>query len=282
MRSDDLRPTVNAEDRRGGGGGFALSGLAILVIVAVAYFMGLDPRDVLTQIQSAMPPPQQTAQQQAADASDPGYLFARKVVGSAEDVWTPIMKARGIAFQPATLTVYDNLTPTGCGFGASAMGPFYCPEDNRIYLDLAFFRALSQRFGAPGQFAQAYVIAHEFGHHVQTLTGTMEKVQGQMAGGDESERNRLSVRLELQADCYAGVWANRANAQFKILQDGDARDGLRAAAAVGDDTIEKKTQGAVVPDTFTHGTGAERARWFQRGLDSGDMDRCNTFDAAKL
>jgi len=279
MRIGDLRPTSNVEDRRGG---FALSGLAILVVVVVAYFAGLDPRQVLDQIQSALPQDQPTAQQQAADANDPNYLFARKIVGSTEDVWTPILKNRGVAFQPATLTVYDGVTPTACGFGASAMGPFYCPQDNRIYLDLAFFRALSDRFGAPGQFAQAYVVAHEFGHHVQTLMGTMEKVQGQMQDADATERNRLSVRLELQADCYAGVWANRANKQFKILQNGDVRDGLRAAAAVGDDTIEEKTRGAVVPDSFTHGSSAERVRWFQRGLDGGDMDACDTFNASGL
>lgn len=282
MRIDDLRPTVNAEDRRGGGGGFALGGIGLLILIVIAYFMGVDPREILSQIQNAQPQTQQTAQQQAADAKDPNYIFARKIVGSAEDVWTPILKAHGVAFQPAILTVYDNVTTTGCGFGASAMGPFYCPDDNHIYLDLVFFRELSDRFGAPGQFAQAYVIAHEFGHHIQMLTGAMEKIQGQMANADKSERNRLSVRLELQADCYAGIWANRANAQFAILQNGDVRDGLRAASAVGDDTLEKKTQGAVVPDTFTHGTSAERARWFRRGLDSGDMDRCDTFDAAAL
>jgi uncharacterized protein len=282
MRIGDLRPTSNVEDRRGGGGGFALSGLAILVIVVVAYFLGLDPREVLNQIETGMPQQAPTAQQQATNANDPSTLFARRIVGSAEDVWTPILTARGAAFQPATLTLYDGVTPTGCGFGASAMGPFYCPQDNRIYLDLAFTRELSERFGAPGQFAQAYVIAHEFGHHVQMLTGTMQKVESQMQASDESERNRLSVRLELQADCYAGVWANRANAQFKILQNGDVTDGLRAASAVGDDTIEKKTQGTVVPDSFTHGTSAERVRWFQRGLDGGDMDRCDTFNATRL
>lgn len=279
MRIDDLRPTANSEDRRGGGGGFALGGIGLLIVIVVAYFAGIDPREILSQIQNIQPAPQQTAQQQAADAKDPNYIFARKIVGSAEDVWTPILKAHGVEFTPAMLTVYEQMTPTGCGFGASAMGPFYCPDDNRIYLDLAFFKELSDRFGAPGQFAQAYVIAHEFGHHVQTLMGTMQKVQAQRDGADEAERNRLSVRIELQADCYAGVWANRANTQFKILQDGDVRDGLRAASAVGDDTIEKKTQGAVVPDSFTHGSSAERVRWFKRGLESGDMDRCDTFAA---
>ncbi|HEX3674671.1 MAG TPA: neutral zinc metallopeptidase [Rhizomicrobium sp.] len=283
MRTNDLRPTSNVEDRRGGGGGFALGGIGLIIVVVVALYMGVDPAKLLDQIQNAIPPTQTAQQPQtAANANDPDYQFARKIVGSAEDVWTPILKARGVAFQPATLTVYDQMTPTACGFGASAMGPFYCPDDAHIYLDLRFFHELSDRFGAPGQFAQAYVIAHEFGHHIQALTGTMAKVQGEMANADEAERNRLSVRLELQADCYAGVWANRANAQFRILQDGDVRDGLRAASAVGDDTIEKKTQGEVVPDSFTHGTSAERVRWFRRGLAGGDMDQCDTFGAASL
>ena len=221
---------------------------------------------LLSSVDSGAPVQQNSGAPRADDAA---YAFSRKIVGSAEDVWTPILKEKGVAFTPATLTVYDSATPTGCGTGSSSAGPFYCPEDNRIYLDLSFFNELGSRFGAPGQFAQAYVIAHEYGHHIQTLMGAMS---GDRSSGAEGN----SVRTELQADCYAGVWANHANAQFNILQNGDVEGGLRAAEAVGDDTLEKQGQGYVVPDSFTHGTSAQRMRWFKRGLDSGDMDQCDT------
>ncbi|HWA91495.1 MAG TPA: neutral zinc metallopeptidase [Rhizomicrobium sp.] len=272
MRINDLRPTRYTDDRRGGTG-FAVGGLGLIGAVVIALLLGVDPSQILNDAGQAP----QTAEPGQPRADDAAYDFARRIVGSAEDVWTPILKAKGVAFQPATLTVYDNATPTSCGTGVSAAGPFYCPDDSHIYLDLSFFNALGERFGAPGRFAQAYVVAHEFGHHVQELTGTM---QAHPLGtrGETSD----SVRIELQADCYAGVWANRANAQFKILESGDVDDGLRAAAAVGDDTLEKQTQGTVVPDSFTHGTSAERVRWFKRGLDSGDMDRCDTFGTERL
>ena len=272
MRLDDLRATRNVEDRRGGGG-FAVGGIGLLILVVAGYLFGFDPNQILSQLQE--PATQQSSGQPRSD--DAAYDFSRKIVGSAEDVWTPILKAKGVAFSPATLTVYDVATPTSCGTGVSAAGPFYCPEDSHIYLDLEFFNELGQRFGAPGQFAQAYVVAHEYGHHIQTLLGAMKTGEERSRGAEGG-----SVRVELQADCYAGVWANRANAQFKILQDGDVEGGLRAAAAVGDDTLEKQTQGAVVPDSFTHGTSAQRVRWFKRGLDSGDMDRCDTFGASSL
>jgi predicted metalloprotease len=275
MRLDDLRPTGNVDDRRGSGGGFAVGGLGLVGVVIVALLLGVDPSQLLSDSGVGQAPA--TSQPGQPRADDAAYVFARKIVGSAEDVWTPILKTKGVEFTPATLTVYDNATPTGCGTGVSAAGPFYCPEDSHIYLDLGFFNQLGDRFGAPGQFAQAYVVAHEFGHHVQDLMGTMKAhaLGTQGAGSD-------SVRIELQADCYAGVWANRANAQFHILQDGDVDGGLRAAAAVGDDTLEKQTQGTVVPDSFTHGTSAQRMRWFRRGLDGGDMDRCDTFGAESL
>jgi predicted metalloprotease len=187
------------------------------------------------------------------------------------------MQARGVAFSPATFTVYDSATSTGCGEGEASMGPFYCSADNHIYLDLSFFNELADRFGAPGQFAQAYVIAHEYGHHIQNLLGTTaaHADHGTGAGSD-------SVRIELQADCYAGVWAYHANAQFSILQQGDVEAGLRAASSVGDDTLEQQAQGYVVPDSFTHGTSAQRVRWFERGLQHGDMNACDTFSSAEL
>ena len=272
MRLDDLRETGNVEDRRGAGGGFAVGGLGLLAIVVISYFFGVDPSQLLNSVDTGAPVQRNS---DAPRADDAAYAFSRKIVGSAEDVWTPILKQKGVAFTPATLTVYDNATPTGCGTGMSSAGPFYCPEDNRIYLDLSFFNELSDRFGAPGQFAQAYVIAHEYGHHIQTLTGTMN---GDRSSGAEGG----SVRVELQADCYAGVWANHANAQFNILQSGDVEGGLRAAAAVGDDALQKQSQGYAVPDSFTHGTSEQRVRWFKRGFDSGDLDQCDTFSAREL
>ena len=272
MRLDDLRETSNVEDRRGMGGGFATGGIGLLAIVVIGYFLGVDPSQLLNSVDTGAPVQQTSGQPRADDAA---YAFSRKIVGSAEDVWTPILRQKGVAFAPATLTVYDNATATGCGTGSASAGPFYCPEDNRIYLDLSFFNELGSRFGAPGEFAQAYVIAHEFGHHIQTLMGTMNADRSSGAEGG-------SVRIELQADCYAGVWANHANAEFNILQNGDVEGGLRAAEAVGDDTLEKQSQGYVVPDSFTHGTSAQRMRWFRRGLDSGDMDRCDTLSARSL
>ena len=184
---------------------------------------------------------------------------------------------RGVAFSPATFTAYDDATPTGCGTGQSSAGPFYCPGDAHIYLDLAFFDELSQRFGAPGEFARAYVIAHEYGHHIQNLLGAMDRRGGPSRGADSD-----SVRTELQADCYAGVWAYHANQQFSILQNGDVEGALRAASSVGDDTLQKENRGYIVPDSFTHGSSAQRVRWFQRGLEGGRMDTCDTFSARSL
>jgi predicted metalloprotease len=271
MRLNDLRSTRYVEDRRGGSG-LAIGGLGMLGVLVVALLLGVDPSQILN---GGGPAPTQNSGAPRSD--DAAYEFSRKIVGSAEDVWTPILKDKGVAFSPATLTVYDFATPTSCGTGMSAAGPFYCPEDSRIYLDLSFFNELGERFGAPGEFARAYVIAHEYGHHIQDLMGRMQGGNFQSRGAEGN-----SVRLELQADCYAGVWANHANAQFDILQNGDVEDGLRAASAVGDDTLEKQTQGVAVPDSFTHGTSAQRTRWFKRGLDSGDMDSCDTFGASRL
>lgn len=275
MRLDDLRPTRNVEDRRGfGGGGLVTGGIGAVVLFFVAMFLGVDPSEILNGGGTG-PSGQQT--QSTPRSDDSAYQFSRQIVGSAEDIWAPILKAKGVSFSPATLTVYDYATSTSCGQGVSMAGPFYCPQDNHIYLDLSFFNELGDRFGAPGQFAQAYVIAHEYGHHIQVLLGQMDA-----QGARESGANGASVRIELQADCYAGVWANRANAQFRILQSGDVEEGLRAASAVGDDTLEKQSQGYAVPDSFTHGTSAQRVRWFKRGLDSGDVDQCDTAGAGSL
>jgi predicted metalloprotease len=283
MRLDDLRPSSDVEDRRGAFGGYGPhlavggGGLGLVGLVIISLLFGVDPSQLLNGTDQGGAPATQTTEQNGPRADDAEFQFARRIVGSAEDVWTPILQAKGVQFAPATLTVYDYETPTGCGEGQSAAGPFYCPQDSHIYLDLSFFHELSDRFGAPGQFAQAYVIAHEYGHHIQNLMGTFERHGG---GGTGAESD--SVRRELQADCYAGVWANRANAQFRILQTGDVEAGLRAAAAVGDDTLEKQSQGYAVPDSFTHGTSAQRTRWFKRGLAGGDMDSCDTFSAETL
>jgi predicted metalloprotease len=276
------------DDRRGasfGGYGPHLAvgggGLGLIGIVVLSLLFGVDPSQLLNG-GGGSAPVEQTQSDSGPRSDDASFDFARKIVGSAEDVWTPILKARGIAFTPATITTYDSETPTGCGDGQSSAGPFYCPADSHIYLDLSFFNELADRFGAPGQFAQAYVIAHEYGHHIQNLVGTMDKEQAALQGSGATGATGASVRLELQADCYAGVWAFHANQQFHILQTGDVEGGLRAAAAVGDDALEKAEQGTVVPDSFTHGTSEQRMRWFKRGIAHGNMDDCDTFDASTL
>ena len=294
MRLDDLRPSDNVEDRRGedyGGGGFGGfggprmvfggGGLGLVAVLLISLFFGVDP----SQLLNGGPGPQPQGRHEAGPrADDADYMFARRIIGSAEDVWAPLLRQQGINFRPATFTAYDYATPTGCGTGQSSAGPFYCPSDEHIYLDLAFFNELSQRFGAPGQFARAYVIAHEYGHHVQDLTGVMDRGRmGSMGSrGPEQGADSQSVRTELQADCYAGVWAYHANQQFSILQSGDVEGAIKAASAVGDDTLQKESQGYIVPDSFTHGSSAQRVRWFQRGLDGGRMDACDTFSAARL
>jgi uncharacterized protein len=222
-------------------------------------------------------PEPQVRQQSGPRGDDAALDFASRVIGSAEDVWSPLLRQHGIRFSPAVFTAYDYATPTGCGTGQSSAGPFYCPGDAHIYLDLSFFNELDQRFGVPGQFARAYIIAHEYGHHIQNLLGAMDRRGGPSRGADSE-----SVRTELQADCYAGVWAYRANQQFAILQNGDVDGALRAASSVGDDTLQKEGQGYIVPDSFTHGSSAQRVRWFQRGLDSGQMEACDTFSARAL
>ena len=277
MRLDDLRPTDNADDRRGGGfrpGLMGGGGLGLVGIVVLSLLFGVDPAQLLGAMEGGPVAVQQGGGPRPDDAA---YEFSRRIIGSAEDVWTPILHAQGVAFQPATFTVYDYATPTGCGTGQSSAGPFYCPADAHIYMDLGFFDELGSRFGAPGDFARAYVIAHEYGHHIQNLLGTMARYSSRERGAQSA-----SVRIELQADCYAGVWAHHANRKFRILETGDVEAGLRAAAAVGDDTLGKQSQCYAVPDSFTHGTSQQRMTWFRHGLDSGDVGACQTFSAATL
>lgn len=289
MRLDDLRETENVDDRRGQGGfgGFGPriamggGGLGLVAVIALSLLFGVDPGRILggdvLNGDSGVPTMQQPAGSGGPRADDAAYEFSRKIVGSAEDTWPAPLSQHGVRFEPATFTVYDAVTPTGCGTGQAAAGPFYCPADAHIYLDLSFFNELGSRFGAPGDFARAYVIAHEYGHHIQNLMGTMEAHPAGVRGATGN-----SVRIELQADCYAGVWAFHANRRFRILETGDVEEGLAAASAVGDDTLQKRQQGYAVPDSFTHGTSAQRMRWFRRGLDGGDMAACDTFSARPL
>ena len=278
MRLGNQRASRNVEDRRGMaiGGGIGIGGILIAVI---AYFLGFDPGSVV-QIEQQVGAPGTQQEAPRGAPSDEAGQFVSKVLGSTEDVWGPIFERSGARYRPPTLVLYDGLVRSACGMGQAAMGPFYCANDEKLYIDLSFFRDLQARFRAPGDFAQAYVIAHEVGHHVQKLTGTFDKMQA-ARGGASPQQNRHSVRLELQADCYAGVWGAHAGAMNQ-LESGDIEEGLAAAAAIGDDRLQKQTQGRIAPESFTHGTSAQRARWLRRGIDSGNPNDCDTFAAAGL
>ena len=292
MRWGDMRPSDNVEDRTGmssGGGGFPLGGGmrlgggAIVIIVIVSLLFGVNPLQILGMMEGGGPvaPQQQSIPEGPrvpAATADPQKQFVARIVGDTEDVWTQLFKSMGTRYEPPTLVLFTRATVSSCGNANAAAGPFYCPVDQKVYLDTAFFRELQSRFGAPGDFAQAYVIAHEIGHHVQNQLGTMQKFEQAAARTDPRQRNALSVRLELQADCYAGVWGSYA-AKRNLLEPGDLEEGLRAASAVGDDAIQKRTQGHIVPDAFTHGTAEQRAKWFRTGFASGDPRSCNTFAA---
>ncbi|HWE46114.1 MAG TPA: neutral zinc metallopeptidase [Caulobacteraceae bacterium] len=279
MRWEDGRESGNVEDRRGGGVGRI--GVGGLVIVGVVYYLVThkNPADILAQLSQIAGATQQGT---AGAPKDAEGKFAAVVLGSTEDVWTARFQARGMKYDPPTLVLYDQATFGGCGLGAEAMGPFYCPIDRKVYLDLQFFRELETKFGAKGDFARAYVIAHEVGHHVQNLMGLTDRIQraervASQTGG-KTAVNLISVPTELQADCFAGIWAK----DYVKTGHADASDidsALSAAAAVGDDTIEKKTQGQVVPDSFTHGTSEQRTHWFKVGYQSGDENACDTFKA---
>jgi uncharacterized protein len=308
MRWDDFRQSDNVEDRRGDGGGFGgggfggggmrlgLGGIVIALIASVLF--GVNPLQFLGMMEgsdSGAPPAPQSAPPgygpQTSSTPGPGRQPAapkalsdedrmvRGILGDTEDVWTAVFRTMNRQYVPPTLVLFNGVTQSGCGRATASVGPFYCPADRKLYLDTAFFRDLAQRFGAPGEFAQAYVIAHEVGHHVQNLLGTMDKFDAQSSRLDERGRNALSVRLELQADCYAGVWGFYA-AKRNLLDPGDAEQGLNAAAAVGDDRLQRAMQGAVMPETFTHGSSQQRMTWFKRGMDSGDLRNCDTFGAS--
>lgn len=276
MQWRNRRQSDNVEDVRGmGGRGIALGGggIGILVLALVIYLCGGDPRALLDQVIQNPPQTQEVPQQpdNPNQPRDENEQFARVVLADTEDTWNAILPQQAnMRYSEPRLVLFTDQVSSACGFAQAAMGPFYCPGDRKLYLDFAFFRELKNEFKAPGDFAQAYVIAHEVGHHVQNLLGTMDKVQRM------GNSNEMSVRLELQADCYAGIYANYAQKKG-ILDAGDAEEAIRAAGAVGDDSIQRNTQGHVVPDSFTHGSSQQRIEWFARGFKSGDMRQCNTF-----
>jgi predicted metalloprotease len=277
MELGNQRASGNVEDRRGMGmvgGGIGVGGI---VIALIAYFLGVDPRMALNVAEQVAPPARQQGRQ--GTPSDEMGQFVAKVLGSTEDVWTKVFERSGAQYRPPTLVLYDGLTRTACGTGQAAMGPFYCPNDEKLYVDLSFYRDLQNRFHAPGDFAEAYVVAHEVGHHVQKLTGQFRRLEA--ARGRAQGASGVSVRMELQADCYAGVWGHYAG-MMNELDPGDLEEALNAATAIGDDRLQQQTQGRVVPESFTHGTSAQRTRWFKRGFDSGRPQDCDTFSAASL
>ncbi len=283
MRWQGRRESDNVEDRRnqspGSGGGFRIpirgkSGVVILIVVVVAGYYGIDLSPLLTGGQSV--------QQQQAPASginandDEAAKFTSVILATTEDTWQQIFQRNGNTYPPPKLVMYRGATTTGCGTGQSVMGPFYCPTDRTVYIDLSFYDEMKNKLGADGDFAQGYVIAHEVGHHVQNLLGIEQKVRQMQQGATQQKINQLSVKMELQADCFAGVWGNNMQKQ-QILEPGDLQEALNAATAIGDDRLQQRGQGRVVPDSFTHGTSEQRYTWFKRGFDTGDMNQCDTF-----
>ena len=297
MRWGDMRRSQNVEHRTGGlgvprGGGMKVGIGGIVLALIASLLFGINPLDMLGGGDIMAPPPQTAPPGYGPSAGSPGTPgtqasadptndMVARVLGDTEDVWEALFRSLGQKpYVKPTLVIFSGGIRSACGIASAAVGPFYCPGDQKLYLDTAFFAELARKFGAPGDFAQAYVIAHEVGHHVQNQLGTMAQFDGQASRMDERSRNQLAVRLELQADCYAGVWGYFAQKR-NLLEAGDLQEGLRAAAAVGDDQIMKRTQGYVVPDAFTHGSSEQRMRWFQRGLQSGDPRQCDAFSDAK-
>ena len=285
MRWRGGRRSSNIEDRRGQGAGPKLlgGGIGTIVLVLVAMYFGVDPTPLLQGMQQGGQASSTGTQPTAEDLkNDPLADMVSVVIADTEDVWTQIFAEQGQQYRQPTLVIFSGATRSACGLGQAAMGPFYCPADQKAYIDLSFYDQMRTRFKAPGDFAQAYVIAHEIGHHVQNLLGISGRIHSMKQQVGKAEANALSVRLELQADCLAGVWANRADKARNLLEDGDVEEALNAASAIGDDTLQRQSRGTVVPESFTHGTAAQRQRWFRAGLSSGDPDACDTFNAAQL
>lgn len=301
MRWEDFRQSDNIDDRRGdegggGGGGFGLpipgggGGLGIgtiIILGLIGWAVGIDPRILIGGAEmfsrtgggSGYSQPQQQSQRQSAPPSDQIGRFVSAVVAMNEDVWKEVLpQQKGVQFKPATLVIFDGQTRSACGAAQSAMGPFYCPIDQKMYLDTSFFNDMKRKLGGGGDFAYAYVISHEMGHHIENLLGILPRVQqAQQRASSQAEANGLSVRVELMADCLAGVWAYHANKKWNIIEDGDVQKAVNTATAIGDDRLQQAGRGRVVPDSFTHGSSEQRVRWLQRGLDSGSVDACNTF-----
>ena len=277
MKWAGRRGSANIEDRRGMGMGVGLplgGGIGgIVLLLLISALTGTNPLDLVGSPEA----PSSTGVSGLRE-NDPQAQFISVVLADTEQTWSDIFQQAGRRYEPPVLVLFEGATQSGCGIGRSEVGPFYCPADRRVYLDLSFFRELAQRFGAPGDFAQAYVVAHEVGHHIQTVLGTSEKVARARANAGAADSNALSVRMELQADCYAGVWGRHA-AQRGLLEAGDAEEGLNAAAAIGDDRLQRMGQGQVAPESFTHGSSAQRVQWLRRGLDGGSPDACDTFSS---
>ncbi|MEX0802336.1 MAG: neutral zinc metallopeptidase [Candidatus Binatia bacterium] len=281
MRLDQEGQSTNVEDRRGMrvSRGLAGGGIGTIALVLIGLFFGIDPTVLLQGNIDNAPPAEQTQKQ---GANDEMRQFVSSVLASTERTWGEVFRRHGQEYQEPKLVLFSGAVESACGFAQSASGPFYCGEDNRVYIDLDFFRELRERFKAPGDFAQAYVIAHEIGHHVQNQLGVMRRARELQSRSSRTQANAVSVRVELQADCLAGIWAGTANRDRKILEEGDIEEGLNAAAQVGDDRMQKRSQGYVVPEGFTHGSAQQRVRWFRRGLESQDIDQCDTFAAGAV
>jgi predicted metalloprotease len=293
MRMDGQQESSNVEDvrgRSGGGGGFGIPiggrgiGIGTVAVALIAgWIFGINPLTILGLAGGGESRVEQRAPEgplPQATSEEPQVRFVKQVVGSTEQVWSRVFTEAGQTYRPPRLAIFKGAYNTACGQGVAQMGPFYCPADQKVYIDLSFYDTLERKLGAPGAFAQAYVIAHEVAHHVQHQLGVMEKVDAARQRGGEAASNALSVRLELQADCFAGVWAKRSQAeQGWRLESGDIEAGLNAASQIGDDTLQRRSRGAAVPESFTHGTSAQRVGWFKRGFESGDPNRCNTFES---
>jgi predicted metalloprotease len=291
MRMDDQGESQNVEDVRGsGGGGFRPVhgvGLGTVAVALIAgWVFGVNPLQILGLLSggtSSIQAPTSDQPAQQASSADPQVKFVKQILRSTEQVWTSAFQERGQAYEQPKLRLFRDSYPTGCGLGQTAAGPFYCPQDHIVYLDLSFFDVMTRQLGAPGQFAHAYVIGHEVGHHVQNLLGIIERVDAQRGRVGEAQSNALSVRRELQADCLAGVWATRSQKETGWrLEQGDIETALNAASQIGDDTLQRRSRGTVVPESFTHGTSAQRVAWFKRGIDGGQIDSCDTFAAREL
>jgi predicted metalloprotease len=287
MRWESGRQSENVEDRRG----FKVSrrvaggGIGTVLLVLVALYFGIDPSIILNQGQMSVPgtgAPTQSAPYSVSPEEKRLAEFVSVVLADTEDTWQVLFRGMGKTYEEPKLVLFAGAVESACGMASTAVGPFYCPMDQKVYIDLSFYNDLKNRFGAPGDFAQAYVIAHEVGHHVQNLLGIADKVQSLRSRSSETEANKLSVMMELQADCLAGVWAYHADRARKILEQGDVEEALNAASSIGDDRMQRQARGHVTPDSFTHGSSAQRVRWFKRGIETGNIGQCNTFSSEKL